>query len=522
MTRTDWVDLAQAEPQRQAVRADVCVVGAGAAGIYLAVALARLGVNVVLLEAGPSRCVSAEIAGFEASFEASPYLGATEGRFFGMGGTTGRWGGQLVPHTDHDLRCGTDSAATWKCILESVSTHAAGVLQNLGYRKDPEFSNYAQQVLGSTADALRASGLAAQAGLVMPFRLKNLVRLLSTTGEKRSLRVFYNAVVKSWTPSSEAGGNTRIIYALAESGNQRQLEVSATDFVLAAGAIESTRILLEIDSTTVRRVLRPSSVVGRHLGDHVSVSIADVAPESLEVAARLFAPRFSGAWMRSFRFLEAAPPKLAPRAFAHFVFGNQSEGFKLVKEVLGAFQARRMPRIPATIAIAGLSDVGRIAYQRLVKSSLHVPKGTPVHLRLDLEQVPDRENCIRLADEVDALGRRLASIRWQVSDRDHALIRETSERILSNWQGERAGLPRLLPVRTEGGGSKPHDAYHPVGTCRMGEDENAVVDHDLRVHGLKNLWVCSTAVLPSAGTANPTFTMLCLTHGLAQRLHAHH
>ena len=60
--------------------------------------------------------------------------------------------------------------------------------------------------------------------------------------------------------------------------------------------------------------------------------------------------------------------------------------------------------------------------------------------------------------------------------------------------------------------------YHPVGTCRMGSDPEAVVDLQLRVRGVRNLWLVSTAVLPSAGTANPTFTMLCLAEDLLRRL----
>jgi choline dehydrogenase-like flavoprotein len=45
-----------------------------------------------------------------------------------------------------------------------------------------------------------------------------------------------------------------------------------------------------------------------------------------------------------------------------------------------------------------------------------------------------------------------------------------------------------------------------------------VVDFDLKVHGVDNLWVLSTGVLPSAGTANPTFSMLCLGNRLAEQL----
>jgi choline dehydrogenase len=67
-------------------------------------------------------------------------------------------------------------------------------------------------------------------------------------------------------------------------------------------------------------------------------------------------------------------------------------------------------------------------------------------------------------------------------------------------------------------GTKIYDAYHPVGTCRMGDDEEAVLTPDMQVRGVDNLWVAGTSVLSSAGSANPTFTALCLAHRLAERL----
>ena len=127
-------------------------------------------------------------------------------------------------------------------------------------------------------------------------------------------------------------------------------------------------------------------------------------------------------------------------------------------------------------------------------------------------------NAVSLTDKIDRYGRPVVTINWQVNDIDYANIQQTSTRILNKWPGTRGGMPDLMPMVTDGNGSKPHDAYHPVGICRLGIDKGAVVDTDLRVQGTDNLWVLSTGVLPSAGTANPTFTMLCLGDELADRL----
>ncbi len=520
MNRKSWRDLASAEPKCQEITTDVCIVGAGAAGIYLASELCRRGRRVVVLEAGPRKGINSAEIGFDPSFEAMPYHGATLGRYFGLGGSTIRWGGVLVPHSEYDLRSEATSNDVWFHIIQTVRAQTSAVLRRLGCECDPELTAAPEYLSDDVVAALTEAGLHVQANLQMPFLKKNFVHLLSgLPGEYPQPVVVYNAVAKSWSVESGlSDAAISSVTAVSRAGNE--VTVIAGKFVIAAGAIESARILLELDELGRGKASNMGVARSYDLADHLSCRIADVDVKDLDRTAALFAPRFSGAWMRGVRLLERDASKETPRAFAHFIFSNESAGFDLARQVLLAVQARRMPTISIATAVTGASDLGRLAYSRLVRAQLHVPSGTPVHLQLDMEQEVTRRNCIRLSDARDAFGRRKTSIHWRVAENDLADMRKIARRIIEKWPGAQNGLPRLLPCEIDGEKMKPHDAYHPVATCRMGDDPEAIVDRDMRVAGVRNLWVSSTGVLPSAGTANPTFTMLCLTHRLAAHLAA--
>jgi choline dehydrogenase-like flavoprotein len=63
------------------------------------------------------------------------------------------------------------------------------------------------------------------------------------------------------------------------------------------------------------------------------------------------------------------------------------------------------------------------------------------------------------------------------------------------------------------------DLAHPAGTTRMGTSpSDSVVDPNLRVHRIPNLSIASASVFPSAGSANPTLTIMYLAMRAADAL----
>lgn len=520
MNGSVYLDLQTSNKRTHDECCDVCVIGAGAAGVYLAVQLTSRGLDVILIEAGGSIGSDAAQVGFDAQFADEFYPGATDGRAFGLGGSTSRWGGLLAPHTQHDLREACDADIdSWSHIIRTVSDKSDHVLKVLGYPEHGDFFEFAQVHLGSTYGVLSASGLDAAAALILPFRSKNLAFLLERKASNGLRpRIFTNAVAKSWIIEQGAGSSAQLRQLTAVAQNGNKLRVTANRFVVAAGTIESARILLELDSCASCPAVRPTAAVGCYLADHLSVTIADVADSSLKDVAEVFAPRFISGWMRSFRFMESNPPANAPRAYAHFIFDNNNPGFVLARQVLKAIQARRWPKISFAETISGINGLFALVFARYVHSVLHISPGVKTYLQLDVEQTPVRHNRIFLDAARDRYGRQQAVIQWRISDIDLENLHTTADRILQKWPGGKGGLPELVRRNPRCDSTEPHDVYHPVGVCRMGSDPEAVVDRNLKVWGAANLWVASTAVLPSAGTANPTFTMLCLVEALAEHL----
>jgi len=63
-----------------------------------------------------------------------------------------------------------------------------------------------------------------------------------------------------------------------------------------------------------------------------------------------------------------------------------------------------------------------------------------------------------------------------------------------------------------------HSVYHPVGTCKMGNDDMAVVDHELKVHGIEGLRIADASVFPALISGNTNATCIAIAEKLTDML----
>jgi choline dehydrogenase-like flavoprotein len=146
--------------------------------------------------------------------------------------------------------------------------------------------------------------------------------------------------------------------------------------------------------------------------------------------------------------------------------------------------------------------------------------GSPRPLLCLFETAPDPENRVTLGNTCDALGRRVARLRWKLGELEKRSVSRAYE--LLNADLRAAGAGRLAsrgnPAR-EAGSYKGSVGEHHLGTTRMHRDpRQGVADENARVHGLDNLFVAGGSAFTTAGFANPTLTVVALAARLAGHL----
>jgi hypothetical protein len=180
----------------------------------------------------------------------------------------------------------------------------------------------------------------------------------------------------------------------------------------------------------------------------------------------------------------------------------------------------REPGFAALIGmvLGDLPRVSRYAWHRLRGRSK--PAVTRARVRNFMEMEPDPENRVTLTDALDANGVPIPRVAHRCTELDRRSLVALHEEL--GRELERTGIGRLeSDLATAEPWPVDQDASHHMGTTRMGTDPaTSVVDPDLRLHTVENVWCAGTSVFPTSGCANPTMTIVALSIRLARHLRA--
>ena len=520
-------DLAMASGEAN-VSADICIIGSGPAGLTLARALSESGLTVVIVESGPA--IPRPPTGNEIpEFTRREYKGATAGRSFGLGGTSALWGGQLLPIRPDEMRArAVHDGAAWPIDHEEIAQHF-GLIESWTGVASGAFEVSREQYSSHPVANCTWHRFAPRFSKWIPFRRRNLAKSwLPALRRTNKVQIWINATARFWASTvRESNANMTCLTAVSTSGIR--LNVVARTYVICAGAVESTRIVLEMARAGLNIAKNPESPIGGMLHDHVSLRIGEIVPVSHSRTIAMFAPLFVGSTMRSLRLdltTKASIGEGLPPAYIHVVMAApDASGFAALRGLFRSVQALDMRRaaLAGFALMSSIPEVLAIVYWRFVRKRLMFTHGGKLYFNLDFEQPPLSGNRMTLMESHDSVRDRL-EIDWDLPPYPAQLIDFAIDQIKSFWQsnGMEAIAHLHLLNRNEIMRAIPdnmYDVFHPAGTTRMGKTEGeGVVDPNLRVFGTANCYVLSTSVFPSMGTANPTFTLMALAVRLAHQL----
>jgi choline dehydrogenase-like flavoprotein len=501
-----------------------CVVGAGIAGLLLATRLARRKRRVIVLESGSLRFDPEIHALNEIDDPDQRYSRALTGRYRGLGGSSSRWGGRMIPISPADSSMRQHIAQPeWPIDQTVLDTYQQELeaLFSVGHDSFDEIDSITPGLSG----LLRAEedDFKARWAKCPTFKRCNIVTMLGN--ELRSsqyVTVWLNATVGGFGLDREAG---RLVALKAQSLAGRQIAVAADQFVIAAGTIESTRLLLLLDEASDRHAFARTDALGCYFQDHLKAEVAQVDRHRPALTNHLLSYRFVRGTRRDLHLElshDAQASDAVSSAFVYVSMDLANSGLAAIKSIAHGLQQRKVEFGQVGAAMKDFRLIAKGAFWRIWHKQLYVPPGIPFRLMTSIEQLPHPQNRITLSDTRDRLGMPRARFDWKPRAADERTFRATTQHLKHYWQ--RSGFDNLCPLVWDPAVAdryacitdKAEACAHPSGSTRMGTDPTtSVVGPDLRCHALPNVAVASAAVFPTAGSANPTFTIMKLALWLA-------
>lgn len=486
--------------------ADVCIIGAGPAGLTVAADLVGSGLSVLVLESGGEQwdlrtqaLAEGRVTGEGFRFNSNEVT-PDQVRLRQFGGSSNHWTGMCRPFDPHDFEARPAvEGSGWPFGMETLAPYYARAAASCDLATDVFDADWWHERTGSP---LLADGHPVRTAVFQfspPTRFGTKLRPVLEADERTEVVLWANVTSIDTDPTG-----TRVDRLQVATLAGRRFQVSAGRYVLAVGGIEAPRLLLASTTSSANGVGNTNDLVGRHFMEHPHHPSGRILFAQPREAWDLYTIGQS--------VLDDGRPVsrwagLALSADAQAEAGIANASVQLYPGLEGG-------------ELRGARDDDTTTMRAMARLLGRGPAEPPLGvLSVRTEQVPDPENRVTLGRDLDELGLPRPVIEWHLNPEDRTTLRTTTRLV-----GEHLAASGVARVELDPSGvaveSWPTEiGNHHMGTARMHVDpERGVVDADCRVHEVPDLYVAGSAVFPTSGMANPTLTLVALAHRLADHL----
>lgn len=501
------------ERHGEVIPTDICIVGAGPAGISIASELAGSGVGVHLLESGGPEVERRVQAQSRGESDGYPLHLLHQSRVRAFGGTLrhprilagGGWAARPLDAIDFEARAGIPHSG-WPFGLERLAPYYERAERLCGLRS-----------IEASADGYRWVGPPVRDSdvetTVFRFSQVDFRDAQPRLAASSNVRLLLHSRVVETTVDPTG---RRVETVVAVRADRSRLVIRPRVVVFAAGGIENARLLLTGNGG--RGLGNEHDVVGRYFAERLSLQVGHLlssGAKAVDDAAFFFrrgdtagVVRVADRVQRDKALLNCAFSLVSrPVAFTRPAVRSL---FILRKALIRRPTVDGIPSHVRTV-VTGLGAVADYAASDVVRRP-HV-----LTLRAQGEQAPNRDSRVTLGSRTDDLGLPVARVTWRMTDADIGSIRTSVGIVGAALHANGSGL--VESALDSGPVPLVEGNHHHLGATRMHVDpREGVVDADCRVHSLANLYVAGSSVFPTYGLSNPTLTVVALALRLADHL----
>lgn len=492
--------------------ADVAIIGAGAAGLALALGLANSRLSVVVLAGGGEVEDPVTQALYDGEVIGAAYEPLASVRSRMLGGTTSRWAGWCAPLQQNDFSArGWITQSGWPIKSSDLDPYLADAAR-LAEINDARFDDVS---LSEVAAQGRAPLLPVIHGGIETRLLRASPPTQFGVHHRAALEAARNVTIHlglSATGFETSGDGKRISVVRYARIEGRQGRLRARHVVLAAGGIENARILLSAEAELAPAMGDSFWHVGRHFSDHPLLDgaafLLRVRGEDVQAGLPGYEAPIEGSFGRA-RFALSPSPLLMARegiASSLTVIRPAAGTLELSGRGGNAVQGEAAQVLPdARLAAAA----AQAAFPTAQAMDVHPLTGL-------IETRPRADSRITLSDARDRFGMARPRLDWRIGAEDISDYLTTLVHLARDMAATGTGLLYLHPEAAQIFATNFGHAGHHMGTTRMAtQPAQGVTDAQGKVHGIENLWCQGSSLFPTPGAAYPTLTILALALRLA-------